>query len=184
MKKVVDLFKLKYNNIMITNNKRSTLMIKLKAYIFDIDGVVSNPSHRMHLHSKIIFANNAKEKLKAVDDFVSLSHLDEPFKHVCKVCYEISVNSQILFLTGRPEKFREITLEWIEKHLKMNNTWFRLYMKPDGDTTKSVDFKKKVFDEQISKMFDVIGVFEDRNETVKMWRDIGLTCFALPSIFD
>ena len=37
----------------------------------------------------------------------------------------------------------------------------------------------KINEQEIKDKYDVIGVFEDRDSCVKMWRALGLTCFQV-----
>lgn len=164
---------------------KEKLTIKNKAYIFDIDGVLSDPTHRMDLYEFVRDAENNEQRSWAVDNFVSECPKDEPFKDVINLCKELwSAGIYIIFLTGRSSKFRSETEQWILKQIGLPTNHYKLLMKPQGNFINSKDFKQKVYEQEISKDFNIIGVFEDRVEIVKMWRELGLTCFALPSIFD
>ena len=46
-----------------------------------------------------------------------------------------------------------------------------------NDFRKDDIVKKEIYDEYIKPYEVVVGVFEDRNRCVKMWRDLGLTCY-------
>lgn len=164
---------------------KGKLTIKTKAYIFDIDGVLADPTHRMDLYEFVRDAENNEQRKWAVDNFVSECPKDSPFKDVINLCKELWTNGNyIIFLTGRSSKFILETQEWIKKQIGLPENHYRLFMKPQENFVNSKDFKKQVYEKEISNHFKIIGVFEDRVEIVKMWRELGLTCFALPSLFD
>jgi len=83
---------------------------------------------------------------------------------------------QIFFLTGRFEKYREQTDEWLQKHGIDN---YKLFMRKDGDFRKDIVYKKEIYQKQIQNKFEVLFVLEDRDQTVKMWRELGLTCLQV-----
>lgn len=146
---------------------------KPKAYIFDIDGTLSDPSHRVHLYKK-----------GKIDQFNEECHLDPAFEDVCKLCRELgNRNFKIIFLTARPEFIREKTEKWINENVNFLINKYELIMRENDNHENSIDFKFKKIPELIEK-YDIIGVFEDRENIVRMWRWQGLTCFALPSLFD
>ena len=131
--------------------------MKKKAIIVDIDGTISeNVTGRP-------WYGDAKGMLqdKPIESIMGMirSFVDD---------YELDV----LILTGRHEgKEREATLKWLEKN------WFipdKLYTRDLKDFSKSAEYKRKVYEEQIEPFYDVIMVFEDSNSCVKMFRDKGL----------
>lgn len=86
----------------------------------------------------------------------------------------INNNVDILFVTGRPEKARALTEEWLA-----NNDYYsyRLYMRADNDFSHGDDYKRNVYKDNIENKYNVLCVFEDNNKCVKMWREEGLlTC--------
>jgi hypothetical protein len=150
------------------------MSIKIKAFIFDIDGVLSNPSHRIE-HAKN----------KQWDEFHEKSFLDDPIAASIEICKAIDVKneSSIIFMTGRPEKFRKITEKWLKDKLFNGiERTLNLIMRPEGDFRKSSHYKLSEY-LKLKENYEVIGVFEDNDFVIKMWREQGLTCFALPSMY-
>lgn len=83
-------------------------------------------------------------------------------------------NVDILFVTGRPEKARKMTEEWLA-----NNDYYsyKLYMRANNDFSHGDDYKRAIYNEYIKGKYNVYCVFEDSNKCVKMWREEGLlTC--------
>lgn len=52
-------------------------------------------------------------------------------------------------------------------------------MRPDGDHRPDYVIKREIYEREIKDKYDVIGVFEDRQRCVDMWRALGLTCFQV-----
>ena len=50
---------------------------------------------------------------------------------------------------------------------------------PNKDFRKDSIIKKEFFDEFVKDRFNVLTVFDDRNQVIKVWRDLGLTCFQV-----
>lgn len=81
-----------------------------------------------------------------------------------------------VFISGRDAKFREPTL----KFLRAQGFGKRpLLMRPTGDTRKDWIIKGELFDAHIRSKFNVLCVFDDRQQVVDFWRSIGLTCFQV-----
>ena len=51
-----------------------------------------------------------------------------------------------------------------------------LYMRKDGDTRPDYVIKPELVKDFID---DIYMVFEDRDQVVKMWRDLGITCLQV-----
>jgi hydroxymethylpyrimidine pyrophosphatase-like HAD family hydrolase len=84
----------------------------------------------------------------------------------------------IVVLTGRPNAFRGHTVEWLAR----NNVPFDvLLMRLDHDRTSNRVFKRDVYERMIAPTYDVLMAFEDNPKTVEMWRELGITTFALPA---
>ncbi len=83
---------------------------------------------------------------------------------------------KLLILSGRSGQYQEQTDNWLKKH----------YVKPDffamrkeGDIRKDWIVKQEIFMEHILPNYKVEVVFDDRNQVVDMWRDLGLTVFQV-----
>lgn len=82
---------------------------------------------------------------------------------------------QIVFASGRDAVCRPETQAWLEKKSLGS---YPLYMRPEGDMRKDSIVKRELLDE-IAKTWNVIGVLDDRDQVVRMWREIGLPCFQV-----
>jgi predicted kinase len=84
----------------------------------------------------------------------------------------------IILVSGRSELSRDATVMWIAGHTLMQDV-NALFMRPTGDGRKDSDVKYEIFDEKIRNRYNVLCVFDDRNQVVQMWRSIGLTVFQV-----
>lgn len=81
----------------------------------------------------------------------------------------------IIVFSGRDACCRKQTEEWLSEN---DVKYDYLDMRPEGDTRKDSIVKKEMFD-KIKDEYNIIGVFDDRDQVVEMWRSLGLTCFQV-----
>lgn len=91
----------------------------------------------------------------------------------------VDAGHKIIFMSGRTEACREDTVQWIAENVCDTEDYHGLYMRPVGDSRKDSVVKLELFDRHVRERFNVIGVFDDRNQVVEMWRSIGLTVFQV-----
>lgn len=143
--------------------------MKPKAYIFDIDGTIADCSHRLHFITG---------EHKDWDSFYANCDMDKCIEPTCNLCRLIGRTElyKIIYLTGRPESVRDKTDSWL---LKKYFSYGKIFMRKDGDHRPDYVLKREIYEQEIKDEYDVIGVFEDRDSCVKMWRELGLTCFQV-----
>ena len=139
--------------------------MKQKVFIFDIDGTLSDCSHRLHF---------IQQKTPDWDAFYSQCLNDAPKEDVCRVCRELSY--PVIYITGRTQNVRMETDKWLVYNDLPHGM---LFMRASGDHRPDYELKKEIYEKHIKDRYDVIGVFEDRDQVVKMWRSLGLTCFQV-----
>jgi predicted kinase len=83
----------------------------------------------------------------------------------------------IVFCSGRDEVCRAETQAWLDLYVDV--PYEGLFMRPAGDSRKDAIVKREIFDEEIRDRWRVIGVFDDRQQVVRMWRALGLTVFQV-----
>jgi predicted kinase len=83
---------------------------------------------------------------------------------------------KVILLSGRSEKYRDQTEEWLK-----NNAikYYRLFMRPDGDSRKDAIVKKELFEKWVLGNYFVTFVLDDRDQCVDLWRSLGLTCLQV-----
>ncbi|GIF03100.1 phosphatase domain-containing protein [Actinoplanes siamensis] len=83
----------------------------------------------------------------------------------------------IVFCSGRDEVCRAETEAWLE--LFTGVPYEALFMRPAGDSRKDAVVKREIFDTRIRDRWRIVGVFDDRQQVVRMWRALGLTVFQV-----
>lgn len=83
----------------------------------------------------------------------------------------------IVFCSGRDEECRAETDAWLDLYVDV--PYEGLFMRPAGDSRKDAIVKREIFEAEIRDRWRVIGVFDDRQQVVRMWRALGLTVFQV-----
>ncbi len=136
-------------------------MKEKKIVICDIDGTIANNDHRQHF---------LKEK-KDWDGFFSKLHKDEPiFEIIDKVKALEKEGRRIIFLTGRPEKYRQQTEDWLKKYFTFD---LEILMRKDNDRRNKEQIKKELFFSNF-KPEEILCCFENDEGLIKIWNEIGL----------
>jgi hypothetical protein len=144
--------------------------------ICDIDGTISDATHREH-HARArnweLFHQHAIE--------------DEPVEAVrCILAAWEAHGHQVVFCTGRPERYRQATEWWLGEHLRTSGgapIGDALLMRPNDDKRSDIEVKPAILFDWLEKMQYGIGdiklILEDRDRMVAAWRQMGLPCFQV-----
>lgn len=96
-----------------------------------------------------------------------------------------------IFLSGRTSGCRKATEDWLEtwvvhrldldmhQALPVTGKPYTLFMRAEGDRRIDWEIKLEIFDQHIRDHYNVLRVYDDRNQVVEMWRSIGLTCLQV-----
>jgi predicted kinase len=88
--------------------------------------------------------------------------------------YYYDNDAKVILFSGRDESFRTPTTKFLEKY---NVSYNRLYLRAANDTRKDSIVKREMYEEHIKNKYNVLCVFDDRNQVVDMWRkELGLPC--------
>lgn len=88
-----------------------------------------------------------------------------------------SAGYPIMFVSGRDETARIDTIEWLAREVAV--PYLALHMRAKGDGRSDAEVKREIFDREIRDHYTVVGVFDDREQVVRMWRSLGLTVFQV-----
>jgi hypothetical protein len=139
----------------------------MKYVIVDIDGVICNLEHRLHLLEK-----------DELDSFFEYCKYDEPVEVVCDLLKVIMNQYQIVFCTSRLEKMRESTSNWIGEYISPHLTYDKnLLMRKNDDMREDIIVKPELLKEAGINRDDIAFIFEDRLRMVEAWRNLGIPCF-------
>ncbi|WP_051298071.1 hypothetical protein [Brevibacterium album] len=108
----------------------------------------------------------------------SKAHLDTVNSPVAWVLDSLvlALECDLVFVSGRSDEHREVTERWLEENVFDHAG---LFMRRAGDNRRDSIVKLELFNEHIRNNYNVLGVFDDRNQVVEMWRELGLTCFQV-----
>lgn len=139
-----------------------------KAIIVDIDGTLADCEHRRHFVEK---------KPKDYESFFDAAGLDPLKPMAAKVVNSLYyLGYEIIYVTGRPERLRAVTRQWLQLHKLPIG---KLSMRPDGDYTSDVRLKRTIYRKEIEPTRQVELVLDDRDSVVAMWRELGLECWQV-----
>lgn len=98
-------------------------------------------------------------------------HVDETLAAMLDVLEE---NYFIHIVTGRGLRHRHLTEEWLKDHaISYDHLWTR----PDNDTSVPDAWVKYQIAKEIARTHNIVGVFDDRERVVDMWRAAGIKTF-------
>lgn len=103
-------------------------------------------------------------------------HLDKPREGVIGVVDAMyaSEHHKIIALSARDEGYRQVTEQW----WKHNGVPFdEFIMRPAGDNRMDAIVKYELFMQHVAPKYNVLGVFDDRPQVLRMWQTIGVNTF-------
>lgn len=92
--------------------------------------------------------------------------------------------ADVWLFTGRSEEVRDKTIAWLAEHTAFMSfnlqTDHLLTMRQEGDYTPDDQLKEGWLDNMlVDDRKRLVGVFDDRQRVVDMWRRRGITCFQV-----
>lgn len=131
-----------------------------QVWLFDVDGTLA------------LMGDRSPYDMRSVS-------IDVPHHPVVMAAQALKAHPDVdalLVISGRDESARRATEAW----LTFNEIPFdRLLLRRQGDQRADDVVKAELYDDFISPHFEVIGVVDDRQAVVKMWRARGLVCFQV-----
>lgn len=144
--------------------------------VVDLDGTIADCSHRTHY---------VKGAVKNWDAFNKACIHDKPIKNIIELVkrYVSSIDTPIIFLTGRSDVVRKETEVWLNIHFPEMELGedYMLVMRKEGDFRPDHIVKPRLLDEFLKQynMPPVHFILEDRNTVVQAWRKLGYTCLQV-----
>lgn len=80
--------------------------------------------------------------------------------------------ARLLFVTGREEKYRDMTGEWLWRALIHPHDG--LFMRATDDKRRDDIVKREIYEREIKDKYNVALVIDDRLRTCRMWHSLGL----------
>lgn len=131
---------------------------KPKAWLVDIDGTLAHMGDRSPYDITTV-GNDTPDD--TIVDLVKTIHQSGP---------------ELVIMSGRSDECRVDTIRWL---IGNGIDYSALHMRPAADKRADYKVKADLFDEYVRDRWNVIGVLDDRDQVVKMWRSIGLKCLQV-----
>lgn len=129
----------------------------------DIDGVIADPGHRLHL---------VEGRPKNWRGFFRAAGDDPPLDvGVQRVRQLVDSGMTAMYVSGRPEYLRRVTERWLQDHALPQGP---LYLRPRGDFRPAPQLKLDLYT-TLRQQFDVALVIDDDVRVVEVLRAAGFT---------
>lgn len=135
-----------------------------RCYIFDLDGTLANGKQREH------FLHKSPKDWEAY--FADCGN-DIPIAPTVRLLRDLYARTAIIIVSGRSASVKDQTVEWLATNDVPYN---ELHMRGADDRTDDDILKSEMLDEIMSRGWEPIMMFDDRNRVVKMWRKRGFVC--------
>lgn len=135
--------------------------------ICDIDGVIANLEHRLHW----IETNPPNW-----DAFFDACDGDLPMAPVIRFLQSVESIFEIAYITGRPWRIRQKTVDWFARTGVPWAEGRMLAMRANGDFRPDHIVKWELFMRWCPDPLRVYAILEDRDQVVGMWRNQGFLC--------
>jgi uncharacterized HAD superfamily protein len=142
----------------------------MKTAIIDIDGTISDSRHRLH---------HINGKHRDYEAFHSQCSQDPVIEPVALLVNMIAQDGTVVLLTGRPNRFRENTQDWLDDNAICYD---ELIMKADGNTRPNVEYKLDVLQQLRARGHEVFLAIDDQDGIAEMWRANGIHCLQTRAI--
>ncbi len=138
--------------------------------IFDLDGVLSDATARQH------FLEGPGRK--DWNGFFDACGDDPLIEEVARLTELLDPEVVVVLLTGRPLRVQKLTVDWLERH---EPHWDLLVMRPAGNYSAALEFKRRTVADLRQRGFDVRLAFEDDRRNYEMFREEGVPCIYIHS---
>ncbi|MGH9127596.1 MAG: hypothetical protein ACRDY2_01195 [Acidimicrobiales bacterium] len=139
------------------------------AVVVDIDGVVSDATHRQHL------VTGGRHHW---EEFFEACGQDPLIEETARLIELMAPELLVVLLTGRPLSVRAATLDWLGR---MQLRWDLLAMRDVGDYAASRSFKARSVGELRAAGFELRLALDDDMRNCEMFRLEGVPCVYLHS---
>ena len=133
--------------------------------IVDLDGVVADVRHRLRF---------LRSRPKDWDQFFAAAHADPAHPEGLAVVARLADDHEIVFVTGRPDRLRQRTVDWLETYGLGKH---RLVMRPEGDRRPAAQVKRELVD-ALARDRDIGMIVDDDGLVLDTLRDAGYPTFA------
>jgi hypothetical protein len=140
-----------------------------RAVVVDIDGVIADAQGRQYL---------LEGERADWEAFFAACDEDPVFDEVRTLLGLLEPSIEVLLVTARPIRVRDLTLAWLARH---ELRWDLLVMRPAREYAPAVLFKRDVVDELRGEGFELELAIEDDPSIKEMYVAAGVPCLYLHS---
>lgn len=132
---------------------------------FDMDGTLANVDSILHYVRK-------DSRYKDFDSFHRSSYFSPPNQNVVDILFEaVDKGFTIVIVTGRNEKYRDVTQAWLDEN---NIPYDNIFMRPEDDFRPDTVIKNNIF-QQINQHYHMVHFVDDRTDIAKVWEENGVS---------
>ena len=138
-------------------------MNKRPAIILDLDGTLTDNSHRAHLKpcSTQGEFNNYNSRMG-----------DDAINEWCKeIRTQFAINYDILIVTARPVKYHDMTDIWLSDNMIF---YTKLFMRPIGDHRSDDLVKSDLVRREILPYYKILFAVENQKNVAAKYREMGI----------
>ncbi|MCI0559804.1 MAG: hypothetical protein MN733_15040 [Nitrososphaera sp.] len=112
------------------------------------------------------------------DNYHQESLKDKPDPNVVNLLGSLSLAGYyVVGVTGRPEKWRALTMKWLTRHCVMLD---ELLMRKNNNYAKAPDSKMQLIKEFLPNLVHANAIaLDDREDVITMYRSLGITAFQV-----
>lgn len=103
---------------------------------------------------------------------------DKPIPDVVGVVTSLASDYRVIFVSGRDDSCYQDTSDWIMRELGLDVDALEeaeLHMRKTGDQRPDWQIKNEIYDEKVIPFWNVVMVFDDRQQVVHHLRERGIT---------
>jgi len=140
----------------------------MKLYVFDIDGVLADHSHRFH---------HIDKDPKDWTSYFAEAFADAPIAHGVELLQTlVPPDGHVVFATGRSDECYAATMAWLKEHVTQGRK-FMLYMRRQGDHRGDNELKIDFLNSMKAINIEPRIWFEDRSRVVGALRAEGVNVY-------
>ena len=149
-------------------------------YICDVDGTLMNVEKRVQWAKKHKKDTDRVMNWDIFLDPLVMLEFDRSNRDVCNIInalYSDSINdNNIIITSARNERHRDVTM----KQLSLADVHYdAMYLRDDDDFRPDDVVKAELLGKIITDGYDPTVAFDDRNQVVNKWRELGIKCYQV-----
>ncbi len=149
--------------------KKSHRFESIDTAIFDLDGTLSNNSHRLYL---------IKQSPPDWDNYTKQCILDTPILPLINIYQQLERDGKhMIILSGRCDSMRQQTESWLEVAGVKN--YAELLMRPQGDYTADVTLKQNWVEKTLGLNPATTVAYDDLDHNCEMFSGLGMLTYKV-----